>query len=287
MMSPPHAFPIPPWVGMSVILLAFGAVMAAMIIVKRRWPVHPEVPRKCAHVVMGLVSLPLPWLFESVRPVVAIACLTLASLLLLRLAARRNYEVGYILHWSAQRRRSVGDLLFPVSITTVFWLSGGQPLLFCLPLLYLTVSDTVACVVGMRFASTTERKRKSIEGSLAFLLTTFGVTAAGLLGFTNDGALTALLMATGTAAALCVVEAISFRGLDNFTVPIVGYLTLAGASLLDTPPLVALVSLSVVTSVMVLFWEFWTAYAVGPIATVERFMAFVFTAPGGGDRPVD
>jgi phytol kinase len=279
---------IPPWLGVGLVLSVFGLLMGALVLLKRRWSMHPEVPRKCAHVVMGLVSLPFPCLFDSALPVAVLACQSFAFLLLLRFAAQRNYELGYILHWSEQRRKSFGDLLFPISIFTIYYLASAEPVLYCLSISFLTFSDPIACYVGMRYcrvASIRERKQKTIEGSVAFFLTTFVLTIGGLRGFTETDIITALLIALVTGAALSVVEAASFKGLDNFTVPLAGYVVLSNTLTLDPSRLAVLVSLSVLVASVYQLWQFWTKYTIGPVATMERFMSFVFTVPaGGGDR---
>lgn len=279
---------IPPWLGVVLILSVFGLLMGSLVFVKRRWSMHPEVPRKCAHVVMGLVSLPLPWLFNSIVPVAVLACQSFAFLLLLRFAARRNYELGYILHWSEQRRRSFGDLLFPVAVFAVYFLASAEPVLYCLSILFLTFSDPIACYVGMRYcrvASIRERKQKTIEGSFAFFLTTFVLTIGGLAGFAETDLAVAFLVALVTGAALSVVEAASFKGLDNFTVPLAGYLVLSRTLTLDPSRLMALVSLSIFVACVFQLWQFWTKYTAGPVATMGRFLSFVFTVPAAsGDR---
>ncbi len=286
-MSTTLALYIPPWLGVSLILLVFGLLIAALVLLKRKCSMHPEIPRKCAHVVMGLVSLPLPWLFDSVLPVAILACQSFAFLLLLRFAAQRNYELGHILHWSVQRRRSLGDLLFPVSVLTIYYLARAEPILYCLSILFLTFSDPVACFVGMRYcrvASIRERKQKTMEGSFAFFLTTFAWTMVGLVGFTDTDTTTAFLVALVTGASLSVIEALSSKGLDNLTVPLGGYLILSNTLPLDPSRLVALASLSVLVGSTFQLWQFWTKYTIGPMATMERFMSFVFTSAGGGDR---
>jgi len=281
------ALDVPAWFGVSLILLVFGLVLVSLFILKRKWTMHPEIPRKCAHIVMGLVSLPLPWLFDSALPVVVLAILSLTFLFLLRFAARRNCELGYILHWSVQRRKSLGDLLFPISILAMYGLARTEPVLYCLPILFLTLSDPIACYVGMRYCrveTVRKRKQKTMEGSFAFFLTTFALTAAGLLGFTDTAGTNVFLVALVTGAALSIVEAASFKGLDNLTVPLAGYVVLSRALPLDSSRLVTMVSLSVVVACAFQLWQFWTKYTIGPLATMGRFMSFVFTTPGGGDR---
>jgi len=279
-MATPLTFDIPSWLGVSLVLSVFGLLMAVLVLVRRRWNVHPEVPRKCAHVVMGLLLLALPWLFDSMLPATVLAVLSIVSLLLLRWAACKNCEVGRILHWSAQRRRSIGDLSFPVAILTLFYLARAEPLLYCLPILYLTLSDSIACFVGMRY-STSKPGAKSMEGSLAFLLTTFLLTLVGMLAYSGAAPASAVLIALIAASTLTVVEAISFKGLDNLTVPLAGYLVLECTMAWDSSRLIPLTGLCVLVACGSQLWQLWTKDTSGPMLRIERFMTFVFSESGG------
>ncbi|MCC6697295.1 MAG: hypothetical protein IT365_16825 [Candidatus Hydrogenedentes bacterium] len=279
-MATPLSLGIPSWLGVSLVLSIFGLLLAVLVIVRRKWNVHPEVPRKCAHVVMGLLLLALPWLFDSVLPATVLAILSIMSLLLLRWAACRNCEVGRILHWSAQRRRSIGDLSFPVSVLALFYLASDEPLLYCLPILYLTLSDSMACLVGMRY-STSKPGAKSMEGSIAFFLTTFLLTLAGMLAYAGAALAPAVLVALIMGSSLTIVEAIAFRGLDNLTVPLAGYLVLNCTMAWDSSRLIPLTGLCVLVACGSQLWQLWTKDTSGPMVRIERFMTFVFSESGG------
>jgi len=278
---------IPPAMGVGLILVVFGLLMGALTIVKRTWSMHPEVPRKCTHVVMGLVALPIPWLFDSVVPVAVLGCLSFAFLMLLRFAARRNCELGNILHWSNERRASIGDLVFPIAILTMYCLANADPILYCLPLLYLTFSDPFACFVGMRFSrieSAKRGKQKTMEGSFAFFLATFAMTIGTLLGFTDIDAVTVILVALVAGAVLSVVEAISTKGADNITVPMFGYLVLSITLSLDTFQLIELVSLPALVACVFQLCRLWTGL-MQPVVTVKRHTPSAFTVPSSiGDH---
>src|SRR5690242_10200916 len=148
------------------------------------------------HVALGASALTYPWLFHSVAPAIVIAALTLTVLLILRYAPRARAELGGVVY--GVHRSSEGDLLFPISVATVFWLAGGDKVLYVVPVLTLTIADAFAALVGSRYGrmryDTMEGDRKSAEGSIAFFLIAFFATHVPLLVFTSVGRTESLLI---------------------------------------------------------------------------------------------
>ena len=70
---------------------------------------------------------------------------------------------------------------------------------------------------------------KTLEGSLAFLVTAFFCIQAPLLLFSPLQSVETLLIALLLSLLLMMVEAVAWRGLDNFFIPIFGFLLLDGA----------------------------------------------------------
>ena len=72
-------------------------------------------------------------------------------------------------------RTTLGEIYFPISVAIVFWLSQGMsPLLFCIPVLVLTLADATGALVGLRYGQTRfAGASKSVEGSFAFLIVAF------------------------------------------------------------------------------------------------------------------
>jgi phytol kinase len=73
-------------------------------------------------------------------------------------------------------RRSLGEVYFPAAVAVLFCLSHQTPLLFCIPILMLTLADAVAALIGVRYGRLryqTLEGQKSAEGSITFF--TLGV----------------------------------------------------------------------------------------------------------------
>jgi phytol kinase len=137
-------------------------------------------------------------------------------------------------------RESWGELLFPVSVAFVFWLAHGQLLLFCIPVLVLTLADALAALIGKRYGLgvyETDDGWKSIEGSTAFFITAFLSTHVPLLLASNTGRLECLLIAVVMGLILMLMEAISWHGLDKLFVPLVSYVCLVRLTALSAESL--------------------------------------------------
>jgi phytol kinase len=102
-------------------------------------------------------------------------------------------------------------------------------LLYCIPLLLLTLADAAAALVGVNYGIQqyeTSEGMKSTEGSLAFFLCAFLCVHIPLLLGSDVGKVETLLIALLVALVAMLFEAIAWAGLDNLILPLVGYLLL-------------------------------------------------------------
>jgi phytol kinase len=240
-----------PWIGAAMIVGALAAMLGGLEALRRRFAVHPEITRKTAHVGLGLVALSFPALFDNVWPVAAIGLVVVSALAAIRWIPFVGAVAGKVVH--GVERRSAGELYFPIAATALFAVTGGDPLLFGIPILTLTLADAIAAVVGRRHGRTryaTGPAPKSLEGSIAFFGVAFLTIHLPLLLLTDTGPIEGALIATTIALLLAVLEAVSVRGTDNLLIPAGGYLLLAG--LLDRGAAELVVVLGVACSLVVL-----------------------------------
>lgn len=196
-------------------------VIAAVRYAGERFGWHAEVSRKTIHVAIGLYAMALPLLFDTAWPVVVLLLIALALMGWLRLPQVRSTGIGKAIH--AVERRSLGDIWLALAIGFVFLQSGGEYIFYALPLAIITLSDTAAALTGsaygrIRFA--VEDGVKSWEGVVAFFMVSVIVAMAMLLLLTDAPRLNVVVLAFAIAAFGAVVEAVSWRGLDNLFVPI-------------------------------------------------------------------
>jgi phytol kinase len=183
---------------------------------------------------MGLVAISFPWLFDSAWPVLVLGALSLGGMAAMRLIKVLSDSVGMVV--GSVARFSLGEIYFPVAIA-VQWLlylyatapSEDLVLLYCIPLLLLTLADAAAALVGVKYGSQkyeTSDGMKSAEGSLAFFLCAFLCVYVPLLLGSNTGGAETLAIALLLALVAMLFEAIAWAGLDNLVLPLVGYLLL-------------------------------------------------------------
>lgn len=275
----------------SVALL--GAVLLAVSRLARVAGLAPEVSRKLVHVSLGLYCLTFPWVFDD--PVeVAATCLLASGVFLLARGALRQ-SLGGGLH--AVSRVSYGELLFAAAVALLFWLKDGHfimqgaqgkesmgTVLYVLPLVILTLCDAASALIGSSYGRRTfavEDGRKSWEGVVVFAVTAWLASLIVLLFLTDIGRAEVILLALITAIFGALLEAASWRGLDNLFIPLGIYflianlmhfgvfgLTLASAAFLAA--LVGLILLSRETAQ--------TAHFLA-VASTLGFMTVIFAGP--------
>jgi phytol kinase len=216
---------------LALVAAALAALLGGLAWLGRflAWP--PELRRKAAHITLGLGCAPFPWLFASPVPVWILAGLAAAGLGLLRLRVARASTLGSALH--DVKRRSWGELVFPLAVALVFHASAGHWELYLPPLLVLALADAAGALVGRRFGRHPLRmegaQHKSLEGCAAvFLVATLCVALplALFAGWAWPLALAAALLVAGLAA---LVEGVAIEGLDNLFLPLLAYAVLARA----------------------------------------------------------
>ncbi len=220
----------------SVILLA--AVLWGVSRLSRIARIDPEIGRKLVHISLGLYCLTFPFVFEHAWEVGLTCALAVGVFLMARAGMRESLGAG--LH--GVERVSYGELLFAVSVALLFWLKDGHfialeqgrpsmgPALYVVPILILTLCDAASAVVGSQYGKRVfrvEEGSKSVEGVVVFAVTAWLVAMIAFLLLTDLGRGEVILLAFITAAFGALLEAASWRGLDNLFIPLGLYFLLA------------------------------------------------------------
>jgi len=209
-----------------VIGLAFLALVGAAELWRRFGDPPAEWTRKLVHVGGGIVCTLFPFVIDSHWVVLVLALL----MLVLFVAGKK---LGLLKGVHGVERKSHGTEYYPLVIYLLFVLAHREPWLYVICVMVLAFSDAAAALIGKRFGRIryeVEDEHKSLEGSLACLLTTFCIVA-GLLLIWPDPAIPAagvcLLAALLAAALVTAFEAVSLDGGDNLWVPLGTYLVLS------------------------------------------------------------
>lgn len=207
-----------------LIAVSVGGLLLAMAGVHTlaaRFSWSAELQRKCVHIATGLYALTLPLTFSEAWPVVLLSVVAVLVMSLMRLPAFATSGIGSTIHGVG--RKSYGELLLAISVGFLFVRSLGEPVLFVLPILVLTFSDTAAALTGVRYGRrlfAVEDGVKSLEGVVMFFLTTFIIAMITLLLMTDVPKLNVILLSLMVAAFGAQLEADSWRGFDNLFVPV-------------------------------------------------------------------
>jgi phytol kinase len=166
-------------------------------------------------------------------------------LMAVRVAGPLRKTLGGVIHDVG--RESWGEIYFALGVVGLFMLSHGEPLHYGISILTLVLADTAASLIGCRHGFLRYHilgKCKSLEGSLAFLMTAFLIGALGLLLFGSGGIMVSLVVALAFALPATLIEAVAGKGTDNVFVPLCTFARLK--ILLTLSPLELAVFLSVV-----------------------------------------
>lgn len=215
------------FVSILAMLILAAAWLLGLTGLQKKLALHPEWCRKLLHMGSGLLALSLPGRFQSAAPVMALCAASLLGLLALKRIPALRRGPGRIV--SGVDRDSQGDLYFVAATGLLFLFSGGDPVLFSVPMVILTFADSSAALVGQRYGRHRFQSAggtKSLEGSAAFFLTAVAAACVGLRVLADTGPAEALLLSLLLGLHLALVEASAGAGFDNLLIPLTGCLLL-------------------------------------------------------------
>ena len=206
---------------MAMMLGSLGMLLVVAGQLAKNDVISGETSRKGVHLALGFLSMSFPWLFHETWPVWILAVAAMFSLAGVRLLRPSHAPERRALH--GVDRESYGEFCFPLAVAIVFSISAQTIHTYLLAIATLTFADSAGALVGRRFgrhAYKTDEGTKTIEGSLAVMITT-SVAALILLPETNDTSwLNRVLMASLLGLLITLIEAVALRGFDNLFIPL-------------------------------------------------------------------
>jgi len=243
-----------PWLAIALLMAAFLALIGALALYQRFGSPQPESVRKLLHVVSGLLTLSFPFLFSDVWPVLLLTSSSAILIAAMKWLRPVQAQLGSVV--GGKDRSTLGEIYFPIAVAIVFWLSHGRsPLLFCIPIVVLTLADATGALIGIRYGRTRYvGAAKSLEGSVAFAIVAFFCIDVPLTLWSDVGRVETLLIAATLALLVMLLEGAAWRGLDNLFVPLGVFFVLRSWLDLGVEALFArfLVTVALVTVVIVL-----------------------------------
>lgn len=180
--------------------------------------VRVEITRKFSHLSAGIIAFLFPLLIKH-HILVLILAVGFTGLLII------TKKTNLLKSIHSVKRVTFGSYLYPLSIYVCFLLYSyyDNLLFYFLPLLILTISDTIASIGGKVWAYGKLSKRtesKTLSGSALFFFATMIISLILFALFTRLSFNTILLLSTIISLLTAVIEAISYKGVDNITIPL-------------------------------------------------------------------
>lgn len=207
-----------------ILSLAFLCLFAIAEWLYHKRKVEAELTRKLVHTVTGLLTLLFPPLLTS-HWYVLLLC---GSFLILLVA---SMKLNMLKSVNAVERITNGSLMYPVIVYGGFLVYHhfDQYVFYYLPILVLAICDPVASLVGRRFPIGKYRvfgQSKTLAGSFGFFASALVIGVFLLIGVEDYGVLFALAVATSVGVGAALVEAVTYKGYDNLTIPLAVHLIL-------------------------------------------------------------
>lgn len=212
------------WTSILFILLLLSVDLIIIKLIEKKTNISGELKRKTFHITMGLSMLTFPYIFSSIYSVAILAFVAIIVLTILKKSKLKN-TLGTVIY--SVERESWGEIFFVISVFAIFYLSKGDKILYSIPILILTLADSVAALVGKNYGkkdiSYMNEDTKSIEGSFMFFMTAFMITLVPLLLYTNVGREETLIISSIIGFNVSLMEMVSHSGNDNLLIPLTSY----------------------------------------------------------------
>jgi phytol kinase len=182
----------------------------------RKGHLQGEAARKIVHLGSGNVML-LAWWLHLPSWALIVAALLFSALALV------SYSLPILPGVNSVGRKSLGTFFYAVSIGLLTWLFWDQqPLIAVMGILVMTWGDGLAGWLGQTYGRSPYQLlgiKKSWEGSGVMALVSLVVMAMGIchMGYSPE---VGLLVAAFGALLATGLEAFSWYGIDNLTVPV-------------------------------------------------------------------
>ena len=213
--------------------------MGLLSMIRSTHKIGQELKRKSFHVGVGLTALSFPLVLNEPWKIVIGMSLALAWMSAVRVLPCLQRYFGSVLHDC--ERQSTGEVYFALSLAALMLVTSNDPLLYVIPVLILSLADAAAAVFGRIIPSkalTGFLRGKSVAGCGAFFIVAALICLAILTLYTELAAWQIAVCTLLVATATCLAEAISRRGLDNLTVPLVAWAVLSALKMSAGPALI-------------------------------------------------
>ncbi|WP_227789075.1 MULTISPECIES: diacylglycerol/polyprenol kinase family protein [unclassified Nodularia (in: cyanobacteria)] len=207
----------PLWLQITVVAVWVSLILLVAWVVHRFAQGDPEIVRKIVHIGTGNVIL-LAWWLDVPASLGITASIVASAITLL------SYRFPLLPGINSVGRQSLGTFFYAVSmgiLIACFW-HIQQPQYAAIGIMVMAWGDGLAALIGQRFGKHKYQvlgAQKSWEGSLTMALVSYLISSLILLSVEGNIWQT-WVISLAIAFAATSLEAISFLGIDNLTVPL-------------------------------------------------------------------
>ena len=207
---------------LAIVFLVYPFLLLLVSKIIEKLGARPDFSRKFVHSAMGLVILFIPAFQHMWIALIPPILFTLVNLI--------DLYWGVFSQIQGEDKGNVGTVLYPISYVVLIWVFFGTKWwgLAVLGILTMAFGDAGASVIGRQFGRTiytVSGEIRSYAGSGAMFLLTYIVAIIVFLAY---GKTLGIAMQAGTilsagfiiATVATAVEALSIKGSDNLTVPL-------------------------------------------------------------------
>ncbi len=204
------------WIG---ILLSYLAIFLVIIIAKLFEKVGKEASRKFIHISLGNWWLIAMYFFDSVW----FAAFPPATFVIINYVSYKKNLIK-VMERDENEQEGLGTVYYALALLIVSIITFGiikKPILGLISILVMAYGDGLAAIVGQLVKSYKYKicdTQKSIAGSSAMFIVTLIITS---LYFALTHSPLWFVKSVLCSLVLTAVEAVSIKGTDNLTVPIV------------------------------------------------------------------
>lgn len=215
-----------------------------------------ELSRKFVHIFSSLFALSFPFIISNHLTLLFLSIFFSIFIFIFKFYKNKDSLLKSVVDID---RKTIGEILFPMSIYLVFIFSK-EYYFYLISLLVLALSDALAAIIGKKYGKIKipiEQDFKTLEGSLTFFIITFLAVKIPLILFSNFHLLNIILISFIIAILITMLELISIYGTDNIFIPLGGLFLLQRLSNLDVNYLIYLIlSLFIITFItFILFYN--------------------------------
>lgn len=200
-----------------ILAAAFLVLFVTAELLYHRFKVRAEITRKIVHVFTGVFTLLFPPMIQN-HWLVLVLC---GSFLIILLA---SWPLKLLPSINAVDRKTNGSILYPIIVYScyLFYQSYDSLVIYYIPILILALCDPIAALIGKNMhwkPYTTFGHKKTVSGSLAFLISALILSIILLITIEHHSYSTAIILGSIIAIATTIAEAISHGGYDNLSIP--------------------------------------------------------------------